>query len=215
MGARGRADTGPYKAWDPVTVIVSSKLIVLVERMQPRAEANVAITPGSPIGTIMELRVIQVLDGEKEKGGTILLFQPASSDRGWQYFDARKFVLFLRPVAKEQRAELVKLPKGEYPRIQKKFSEIDPADVIWTPSSPQEQWMSYYPIEDGPGRPSRSLLRTQLSAFGVGHLYDPLEYLIKLVRVRRLTERERGAYSEDPNPPVREVATEVGKVAKE
>ena len=72
--------------------------------------------------------------------------------------------------------------------------------------------MSYYPIEDGPGRPSRSLLRTQLSAFGVGRLYDPLEYLIKL-RVRRLTERERVAYSEDPL--VREVASEVGKVASE
>ena len=75
--------------------------------------------------------------------------------------------------------------------------------------------MSYYPIEDGPGRPSRSLLRTQLSAYGVGRLYDPLEYLIKLVRVRRLTERERVAYSEDPDPLVREVATEVGKVANE
>ena len=67
--------------------------------------------------------------------------------------------------------------------------------------------MSYYPIEDGPGRPSGSLLRTQLSAFGVGRMYDPLEYLTKLVRVRRLTEHERVAYSQDRDPLVRKVAT--------
>jgi hypothetical protein len=73
LGAQALAD-GPIKKWDPASVIDSSQLIVVAEPMHPPRQQAVAIVPGSPIGVIMELRVLRVLDGENTAEGAINVF---------------------------------------------------------------------------------------------------------------------------------------------
>lgn len=188
-----------FREWDPADVIDSSKLIAVVEPMSPPKQQPVGIVPGNPIGTIMELSLLEVLHGNKALTGSIFVFQPAAGIHEMQIFDAKKFVLFLQDIGADDRAMLKKLRPVEFPEIRKKFLLLGNDDLIWTLAAPVHQWMAYYPLEEKLGSRTPSRLRSSLTKVGVTSMQDPVEYIRKLIRIRQSPEafRQELLQSED------------------
>jgi hypothetical protein len=127
---------------------------------------------------------------------------------GFQPLTDAKFVLFLRELNIDDRAMLRQLPPSEYPQVRKKFSELKPEEVVWTLSSSVDQWMAYYPLEVGAGSRGISILKRQLSSVGVGKNLDPLDYLIRIIKLRRSPKPTRSLFKDAGDPFLARAASE-------